>query len=275
MNNKCFIRTGLNEFQASPNIAVNDIHTGKPIEGDDWSDKSSESENPYAEKEPEVTAYPEPSGEKKTGAALGGYEKVNVEKGNSQIIDKTPENSELNDPSKLKNDEPTIEEDEHPHQIENGEVEKSHELEKNTNSPSDLGTDKPEIKSAGMPEDETPEPESNTDFISIATLQEETDPEKMEDEGCKCTGCGKLLPSNYPYPTCNGCESKKGKKKDSWIGEETKKECKSCGCGQLNTKHDKIHKLQSLKEAYAKKPFLTMKQVLLLNEVNKLLKCIK
>jgi hypothetical protein len=52
------------------------------------------------------------------------------------------------------------------------------------------------------------------------------------------------------------------------ISSETKDECKDCGC---NVNTDKINKLQSLHETLSKKPFLTMREIMLLNESKKVL----
>ena len=217
-NNKYFIRVGgLNEFALNTNseedgglknpFDLGDTNNVKPP-----SDKNNPLENPQdiKAKTPNVigvASKAEPlSPPTPSKSALGGYEPVTNEKSNSEVIDKTPENSELNDPSQLKNDEPSTSEDEHPHQIQGGEVEREHELEKNTDT-----VQSPEIENG------------DEDVVSIE------------------------------------------------VDETNKSECQDCGCGKVNTQHDKIKKLQALHERYSKKPFLTMKEVMLLNEARKII----
>jgi len=170
MSNKYFIKTGLNEFSVNPNfnddnVEKDDVSVPSQDEQPTAPDNSSDMKNPFTNDTQEVDADVTPK--TPTKSALGGYDKVENAKENSTIYDKTPENSDLNDPSQLKNDQPETEEEEHPYQLQAGEVDDAHELEVDIENPSELGIDKPDIRPAGTPEQETPEPNSNQDALAI------------------------------------------------------------------------------------------------------------
>jgi len=170
MSNKYFIKTGLNEFSVNPNfnddnVEKDDISIPSQDEQPTGPDNSSDMKNPFTNDKQEVNADVTPK--TPTKSALGGYDKVENSKENSTVYDKTPENSDLNDPSQLKNDQPETEEEEHPHQLQAGEVDDTHELEIDIENPSELGIDKPDIRPAGTPEQETPEPNSNQDALAV------------------------------------------------------------------------------------------------------------
>ena len=192
-NNKYFIKTGgLNEFTLNPNIDDTNVDVNTPLSSDNPlsnpQDVKVATPNVVGLAVKGTTTSTTATGTVPSKSALAGYEPVDNEKKNSEIIDKTPENSELNDPSKLKNDEPQTSEEEHPHQIQSGEVNKEHELEKSIET----------------------SPEAGVVDIEV-------------DE-------------------------------------------------KLKSENEKLDKLQSLYERYSTKAFLTMKQIMLLNEARKILK---
>jgi hypothetical protein len=134
-------------------------------------------------------------------SALAGYEPVDNEKNNSEIVDKTPDNSELNDPSQLKNDEPSTSEEEHPHQIQSGEVDREHELETspNTEMPSQDGVVDIEVDENETPEHEI-KPELNENVNKHLTDDGGNYPSSAwpgmyplyyitKDGGCLCPEC--------------------------------------------------------------------------------------
>ena len=303
-NNQTFLRVeGTNNFGINPNFEDN--HQTQVDQDLDTVEVSDESEPKSPEASKTVTATSKIGKENK---ALSGYEPIDVVKDNSEIIDKTPDNSELNDPSKIKNDDPKTEEEEHPHQIQSGDVEASGEVKHDDVAP--------EIEVDANTVDNTPVGDSSSgnepEPLGGSNEPAEIEVELNEGSQVKITECGKIAtivsksnvvttsagtPTNVKgaYRPVNwlnevavkyedgsiGVVSKKGL---TTIGESVKKECKSCGCGikecdgkckKSVAKADKIKKLKALSEAYAKKPFLTMKEVMLLNEAKKILNNVK
>lgn len=317
MNNKqIFLRVeGTNNFGINPNFEDNHItQIDRDLDTVDATDDSAEletpdaptnssSENPFqsAKSSEKVTTSPK-TGKVPSKNALGGYEPITIVKDNSEIVDKTPENSELNDPSKIKNDDPKTQEDEHPHQIQSGDVEASGEVKDIEVAP-EIEVD---ANSMDTSDDGQPEP------LGGSNEPAEVEVELNEGSKFKIIESGKIVtvvsksnvvttsagtPTNVKgaYRPVNWLNEVAIKYEDgsvgvisktglASIGESIKKECKECGCGvkecngnckKSEAKADKIKKLKALSEAYAKKPFLTMKEVMLLNEAKKILSNVK
>ena len=298
-NNKYFIKMGgLNEFVLSPNVDDTSADVTIP--------KSSDSplENPTDVKvaTPNIVGMSikgsststTSTGEVPPKSALAGYEPVDNEKNNSEIVDKTPDNSELNDPSQLKNDEPSTSEEEHPHQIQGGNTEAGDSIEHSqvtSNEPADASQGTVDIE---VDENETPEheinPELNENANKLQVGQKAkisggsgVDSDKVvtivDKSNIVTTGFG--TPSNvkgaYKPVDWNrevaiqyedGSFGTMFKNRLIPISSETKDECKDCGC---NVNTDKINKLQALHEKLAMKSFKTMKEVMLLNEARKII----
>jgi len=210
-NNKYFIKTGgLNEFVLNTDNESNK-NPLNPADANSDTNTPAAKDNPLTSPQDAKVVSPNiigiavkgsststtATGEVPSKNALSGYEPIDNEKNNSEIVDKTPENSELNDPSKLKNDEPSTSEEEHPHQIQSGETEKSHKTEMDIDASNSGGVS----------------PQSGEVDIEV-------------DE-------------------------------------------------KLTPEHEKVQKLESLCETYSKRPFLTMREVLLLNKSKKILSSIK
>ena len=305
-NNKYFIKTGgLNEFTLNPNV------------DDTSSDINMPTNSPLSEPEDVKVVTPNivgmavkgtatsttAKGEVPPKSALAGYAPVDNEKKNSEIVDKTPDNSELNDPSKLKNDEPSTEEKEtHPHQIQSGEVNKEHETETdiatspNAELPNPDGVVDIEVDEKTTPEHEI-KPELNEGMNDFKNgLKAKISGGSGIDSGKVVTVVDKSnivttghgTPSNVKgaYKPVDwskevaiqyddgsfGTMYKNRLSPVSWSSGASQEECKDCGCGKPNLAHDaKIEKLQSLHETLSKKPFLTMKEVMLMNEAKKIL----
>lgn len=296
-NNKYFIKMGgLNEFALSPNVDDTSADLTIPASSD----------NPLNNPQDVKVSTPNIIGMAVKGSAtsttvkgtvppksaLAGYEPVDNEKNNSEIVDKTPENSELNDPSQLKNDEPsTTENDNHPHQIQSGEVDREHELETspNTEMPSQDGVVDIEVDENETPEHEI-KPELNENVNNLQVGQKAkisggsgVDSDKVvtivDKSNIVTTGYG--TPSNVKgaYKPVDWHNEVAIQYEDGTFGTMFKNRLSPIdGSGESNVasitpkiNSGKIDKLQSLHEKLSKKPFLTMKEVMLLNESKKVL----
>jgi hypothetical protein len=207
-NNKYFIKMGgLNEFALSPNVddTSADLTLPKSLDNplNNPQDVKVSTPNIIGMAVKGSATSTTVKGQVPPKSALAGYEPVDNEKNNSEIVDKTPDNSELNDPSQLKNDEPSTDDegDEHPHQIQSGEVNREHELETspNTEMPSQDGVVDIEVDENETPEHEI-KPELNENLNKHLTDDSGNYPSSAwpgmyplyyitKDGGCLCPEC--------------------------------------------------------------------------------------
>lgn len=174
-----------------------------------------------------------------TPTNLGGYEKISIEKDNSEIVDKTPKNPDITSGSPISNSSNT-EETPHPHQIQQD----ANEAPQNVTG---ADTDGEEQGEPSMKlQDLTPkqdEPEQGEGEVDVDVAEEEK-PESKMNEGKHKSGC-----------TCGFCSNKKrfGKKDkeedkdDDKVSDEKLMEIRNrlqekAAAGKMNKKESEVFK---------------------------------
>jgi hypothetical protein len=119
-----------------------------------------------------------PSGKNITPKNLGGYELVNPEKDNSQLVDKTPDNTDINSSTPISDSDKTIPETPHPHQIQKDANEPPQEL---TGAPVNADTDMTlkSVAPAAKPAADEPEAEGE---VSVDVDEEAKTPEEKDNK---------------------------------------------------------------------------------------------
>lgn len=170
-------------------------------------------------------------------SALGGYKPISLAKDNSEIVNKTPKNSEINSSSPIstKNSEPTDSSDAHPHQVQTA----ANEVPQAVTGAQANGEEYGEEEESMKLQDLTPKDEPKSEDDKQPEDQDEGQDglnEGKHKSGCKCGFC-----------TNKKRFGKKDKEEDDKVSDEKLMEIRNrlqekAAQGKMNAKETEVFK---------------------------------